>query len=188
MKQNETVIPFMPVYYHPRKHPALVESMAREGATIADIAYACGLTARDFGQWRSKYPAIDEALQDGYSFAGPLVQNEMFKLALGQNQIIEEHCTTESMIVGGEVVPGIKILNTKTVIKNVLPDFKAQKFILCNIDPEHWKDKRETKVSGEVTHAIEWNETRQALDAATRRAIKAVPVTIDIPALIDGED
>lgn len=105
-----------------------VEGWARDGLTDEQIAKNMGITAKTLYAWKNKYGEICKSLKRGKEVVDRQVENALLKRALGYsyNEITYE---------GG--------VETKRVVKEVVPDITAQIFWLKNRKPEDWRDKRE---------------------------------------------
>lgn len=105
-----------------------VEGWARDGLTDEQIAKNMGITAKTLYVWKNKYGEICKSLKMGKEVVDRQVENALLKRALGYsyNEITYE---------GG--------IETKRVVKEVVPDTTAQIFWLKNRKPEDWRDKRE---------------------------------------------
>lgn len=106
----------------------LIEGWARDGLIDKQIAHNMGINAATLYDWKNKYAEISEALKRGKEVVDRLVENALLKRALGYSY-------TEITYEGG--------IETKRVIKEVVPDTTAQIFWLKNRKPEEWRDKRE---------------------------------------------
>ena len=106
----------------------LIEGWARDGLIDKQIAHNMGINAATLYDWKNKYAEISEALKRGKEVVDRLVENALLKRALGYSY-------TEITYEGG--------VETKRVVKEVVPDTTAQIFWLKNRKPEDWRDKRE---------------------------------------------
>lgn len=105
-----------------------IEGWARDGLTDEQIAKNMGITAKTLYAWKNKYGEICKSLKRGKEVVDRLVENALLKRALGYSY-------TEITYEGG--------VETKRVVKEVVPDTTAQIFWLKNRKPEEWRDKRE---------------------------------------------
>lgn len=105
-----------------------IEGWARDGLTDEQIAKNMGITAKTLYAWKNKYGEICKSLKRGKEVVDRLVENALLKRALGYSY-------TEITYEGG--------VETKRVVKEVVPDTTAQIFWLKNRKPEDWRDKRE---------------------------------------------
>ena len=105
-----------------------IEGWARDGLTDEQIAKNMGVSVSTLNNWKNKYVEILESLKRGKEVVDRLVENALLKRALGFSY-------TEITYEGG--------VETKRVVKEVVPDTTAQIFWLKNRKPEDWRDKRE---------------------------------------------
>lgn len=105
-----------------------IEGWARDGLTDEQIAKNIGVSVSTLNNWKIKYVEILESLKRGKEVVDRLVENALLKRALGYSY-------TEITYEGG--------VETKRVVKEVVPDTTAQIFWLKNRKPEDWRDKRE---------------------------------------------
>jgi len=161
-------VPAAPVYFNAARHIPLIKSLARQGMRVGDIAAHCGVTGRSFGVWRSRFQAVEDAIQEGYKIATAIIENKLFETALGGGTVVE---TTH---IEGETSGkyGGKYNEDKTVIKQLPPSVPAQMFILKNIAPDRWSDKQKVDHNMNIT----WNEVRQELTPEIRDQLKISPI------------
>ena len=105
-----------------------IEGWARDGLTDEQIAKNMGVSVSTLNNWKNKYVEILESLKRGKEVVDRLVENALLKRALGFSY-------TEITYEDG--------VETKRVVKEVVPDTTAQIFWLKNRKPEDWRDKRE---------------------------------------------
>ena len=105
-----------------------IEGWARDGLVDEQIAENIGIRAGTLYDWKNRFPDISEALKKGKEVIDRQVENALLKRALG-------YVYAEITYEGG--------VETKRVIKEVVPDTTAQIFWLKNRKPEVWRDKRE---------------------------------------------
>ena len=105
-----------------------IEGWARDGLTDEQIAANIGIRAGTLYDWKNRFPDISEALKKGKEVVDRQVENALLKRALGY---VYAEITYENGV------------ETKRVIKEVVPDTTAQIFWLKNRKPEIWRDKRE---------------------------------------------
>ena len=87
-----------------------------------------GIRAGTLYDWKNRFPDFSEALKKGKEVVDRQVENALLKRALGYTYA---EITYEDGV------------ETKRVIKEVVPDTTAQIFWLKNRKPEIWRDKRE---------------------------------------------
>lgn len=136
----------------------MANSMARLGATDAEIAEALGVSARTLNYWKASKDGFAGALKAGKSEADARVERALYHRAVGY----EQEAVKIFMPAGSE----------KPVyapyIEKIQPDTTAAIFWLKNRRPEEWRDKRELEHSGEM--AVTTKEQRDAAVAAATRA------------------
>lgn len=121
----------------------LVEAWARDGLTLDQIAHNLGIALSTFCEYKNKYPELAEALKKGKDDIDIQVENALLKRALGY--------TYEEIIYENGV-------ETKRIVKEVLPDTTAQIFWLKNRRPHAWRDKQDIEHSGSMTNKIDMSQ------------------------------
>ena len=116
----------------------LIEGWARDGLTYEQIAKNMGINRETLNRWKKLYPNISNALKKGRQVVIRELENALIKRAMGYEY--EE-------IVHEQNEDGLSVRRTT---KQMAPDTTALIFALKNMDPEHWRDKRETQLSGSV--------------------------------------
>ena len=72
-----------PTKYDPDIHPVLVRSLARTGFTVEEIAEKLQVSKSTLYEWRRRHPDLSDALKEGRDFAAGLVEDALYKSALG---------------------------------------------------------------------------------------------------------
>lgn len=112
--------------------------LAEKGFTDAEIADVFEVKEQTINNWKKKFPQFFESLKKGKAVADQKIVQSLYQRALGYSHP-EVHITSHQGIV------------TKTnIIKHYPPDTTACIFWLKNRDQEHWRDKHEHELSGEV--------------------------------------
>ena len=128
-----------------------VEAWARDGLTQEDIAHNIGINKTTLYDWMNRFPEFSNALNKNREVADILVENALFKRALGYEY---EEVTTEIRKVPYIGKDGKtherKEKHVKKTTKMVLPDTTAQIFWLKNRKPTVWRDRQD-----QVIHSIE---------------------------------
>lgn len=104
------------------------------GASNLRIATLLGIDEATLYRWKYDHPDFCEALQ-----LGKKIPVEHVKMALYQRAVGFEHEDTDIRVIKDKVV------KTK-VIKRYPPDPASMIFLLKNVDPDNWKDKREQDI------------------------------------------
>ena len=122
-----------------------LESWARDGLTDEQIAANIGISRKTLYEWKSKYSDICDTLKRGKEVVDIQVENALLKRALGYTY---KEVTREKIF--NPETGQYKLMPTKEVTKEVVPDTTAQIFWLKNRRPEQWRDKRDVSVEGEL--------------------------------------
>ena len=117
-----------------------IQGWARDGLTNDQIAHNMGIAVKTLYRWRDKYSLICQALKEGKEVVDRMVENALFKRALGYEY---EEITYES---GKE---------TKRVTKQVVPDTTAQIFWLKNRKPTSWRDMKHVDANVESIRKLD---------------------------------
>lgn len=111
----------------------LLESWARDGYTVQDIAMRVGVHASTFRGWMADYPEIKKAVNAGRELVDYKVENALLKAALGFK-------TREVKVVAtmkhGRIIEERK----ETTDKEFAPNVSAITAWLYNRQPKKWKN------------------------------------------------
>lgn len=133
--KHDDIIP-----YNSETHPRIAFGCISNGLGVEDIKLMLGV--KDNGtisRWKNKYPEFAQAFLDGQKFAAHSIFESAVKLAQGYTvKETKVFCTKEGNIV------------THEVDKHYAPNAVTQIFLLKNLDPENWKDKRDVEHRGGV--------------------------------------
>lgn len=124
----------------------LIESWARNGLTIEQIANNLGISKVTLYKYMNEHIELSERLKKGKEVVDIEVENALLKRALGYKY---DEVTRELNDDTGE----LEI--TKVVTKEVQPDTTAQIFWLKNRKPEDWRDRKEVEHSGSISNPYE---------------------------------
>ncbi len=124
----------------------IVELIKSDTFTIAEICRQVGIAQRTFHLWIEEHPdfaeAIEQAKQERMQFFVIEAKKSLLKKIKGYD-VVETHVTT---VPGKDGKPVIK--EQKNVKKHIQPDTAAVIFTLTNGDPEHWRNRQTTEVTG----------------------------------------
>lgn len=121
----------------------LLTGWARQGLSNAQIAKNMGVGESTFYEWKAKHSDILEAIQKGKEVVDFEVENALLKRALGYTA--EE--TKTYMKDDGE---GKKTKHVEKTNKHIASDATSMIFWLKNRQPQSWRDRKETELSGQV--------------------------------------
>ncbi|EGO8268999.1 helix-turn-helix domain-containing protein [Enterococcus faecalis] len=113
---------------------------AKDGLTDEQIAQNIGISRSTLNEWKKRFPDIKDTIKRGKEVVDRQVENALFKSAIGYEYTEITKELTDS---------GMKV--TKRVTKQVAPNPTSAIFWLKNRKPDVWRDKKETKVSGEMS-------------------------------------
>lgn len=136
--------------------------------TIAEICRQVGITPKTYHAWINDYPDFADALERARDERLQMMVIEAKKSLMKKIQGYE---VTETKVI---TVPGNKkdekgnpkpiIKEQTTTKKHILPDTAAIIFTLTNGDPEHWRNRQSTEVTGKDGKDLFANKTDEELD------------------------
>lgn len=122
----------------------MIEGWARNGLTDEQIAHNMGINTATLYDWKKKYPKISESLKKGKEVVDLMVENALFKSAVGDVRKVKKpiKLKREKQIQGkGKVVEEyIEYVEEEVFVP---PQVLAQIFWLKNRKPSDWRDKPE---------------------------------------------
>jgi transposase-like protein len=130
--------------------------------TIAEICRQSGIAQRTYYKWLEDYPDFAAAIEEAEAERMQMMAIEAKKSLLRKLQgyeVVETHVTT---VPDKDGKPKIK--EQKTIKKHVAADTAAIIFTLTNGDPEHWRNRQSTEVTGKDGKDLFANKTDEELD------------------------
>ena len=115
-----------------------LSAWARDGLTDEDIAKKININVSTLYEWKNKYPEINEALKNGKEIADIAVENALYKRAVGYTYI-EQTKELQTVIDPDTGQKTQKLVVTKEVTKEVIPDTTAQIYWLSNRKNVKWR-------------------------------------------------
>lgn len=150
--------------YNKKTVERMVELVKSDTYTIAEICRQVGITSKTYHQWMNDYPefaeAIEQAKQERIQFFVMEAKKSLLKKIQGYD-VTETHVTT---VPDKDGKPQIK--EQKNVKKHVAADTAAIIFTLTNGDPEHWRNRQTTEVTGKDGKDLFADKTDEELDNA----------------------
>lgn len=138
--------------------------------TIAEICRQVGITPKTYHQWVNDYPDFADAIEQAKEERMQFFVQEAKKSLLKKIQGYE---VTETKVV---TIPGKKkdergnpkpeIKEQTTTKKHIQADTAAIIFTLTNGDPDHWRNRQSTEVTGKDGKDLFANKTDEELDNA----------------------
>lgn len=136
--------------------------------TIAEICRQVGITPKTYHQWVNDYPDFADAIEQAKSERMQAMVIEAKKSLMKK---IQGYDVTETKVV---TIPGKQkdekgnpkpiIKEQTTTKKHIQPDTAAIIFTLTNGDPEHWRNRQSTEVTGKDGKDLFASKTDEELD------------------------
>lgn len=136
--------------------------------TIAEICRQVGISPKTYHQWVNDYPDFADAIEMAKEERMQFFVQEAKKSLLKKIQGYE---VTETKVV---TIPGKKkdekgnpkpeIKEQTTTKKHIQADTAAIIFTLTNGDPDHWRNRQSTEVTGKDGKDLFANKTDEELD------------------------
>lgn len=136
--------------------------------TIAEICRQVGITPKTYHQWVNDYPDFADAIEQAKAERMQAMVIEAKKSLMKK---IQGYDVTETKVV---TIPGKQkdekgnpkpiIKEQATTKKHIQPDTAAIIFTLTNGDPEHWRNRQSTEVTGKDGKDLFASKTDEELD------------------------
>lgn len=130
----------------------IVELVKSDTYTIAEICRQADIGIRTFHRWMHDYPTFAEAIEQARD---ERIQQFVLEAKKSLMKKIQGYDVIETKVVkipGGEKDedgnPKPVIKEQVTIKKHIQPDTAAIIFTLTNGDPEHWRNRQTTEVTG----------------------------------------
>lgn len=130
--------------------------------TIAEVCNNVGISRQTFYRWQNDNPEFAQAVEDANNELLDKMNIEAKKSLMKKIKgydVIETHVTT---VPGKDGNPVIK--EQKNVKKHIQPDTAAIIFTLTNCDPEHWRNRQSTEITGKDGKDLFTQMTDEELD------------------------
>lgn len=122
-----------------------ISAWARDGLTNEQIAHNMGITKKTLYEWINKYSDLRNALKTSKEIADIAVENALYKRAVGYTYI-EQTKELQTVIDPDTGEKTQKLVVTKEVTKEVMPDTTAQIYWLSNRQNAKWRRNPDTDV------------------------------------------
>lgn len=132
--------------YNKKTIDAILELIKSDTYTIAEVCRQVEITQKTYHQWMNDHPEFSEAVNAAKEERMQMFVIEAKKSLLKKIRGYEVTETSVTTIPGKDGKPKIK--EQKTNKKHFQPDTAAIIFTLTNGDPEHWKNKQTTEMTG----------------------------------------
>jgi hypothetical protein len=128
-----------PSKYQP-EFPAQAAKLCKLGATDRELADFFEVVESTIYLWKTEHPEFSEALKRGKDESDARVEQSLYRRALGYS-----HDAVKIFHEKGEDTPVIV-----PYVEHYAPDTVACIFWLKNRQPEKWRDKTDTELSGKL--------------------------------------
>ncbi len=123
-----------------------IQGWARDGLIDKDIAHNIGIGYSTLREWKKLYPEIGEALRKGKEVVDRIVENALYKSAIGFMQKIKKPVRIKE--VEYDPKTGKKIRESEKWVQveeeiYIAPQVTAQIFWLKNRKPDQWREKND---------------------------------------------
>jgi len=132
-----------PAEYRP-EYAKIAAGMARLGGTDFEISEELGVSTNTLGRWRSRYPELCEALNQGKDAFDDRAERSLALRAIGYSVHTEKLFCYDGSVVRADM------------IEHYPPDVGALKMWLGNRRPDKWKDKQEVKIDSDGAFLKLW--------------------------------
>ena len=123
-----------------------IQGWARDGLIDKEIAHNIGIGYSTLREWKNVYPEIGEALRKGKEVVDRIVENALFKSAIGFMQKIKKPVRIKEVEydpkTGKKVRESEKWVQVEEEIY-IAPQVTAQIFWLKNRKPDQWREKND---------------------------------------------
>ena len=127
------------------KYKDKVIALVRGGNTDEEIAKKLCICRNSLISYRKRNPKFNEEYEAAKVEPNLEIESAVFKRATGYD-VIEEHIEYLPSNEGDSKKTKVKVV--KRIKKHIPGDTTAQIFWLCNRDPDKWKHRRQTEVTG----------------------------------------
>lgn len=138
---------------------AQIQLWRKKGLELNEMAKNMGIRPATLSEWQRDYPEIAQAIKRGQEVAVQIVENALFKSATGYGYQEVTHELVRSEVprkdADGNEIDGVtdtveEMKVTKVVEKIQPPNATSMIFLLKNLDPDTYKDRRENVISGNL--------------------------------------
>lgn len=121
----------------------VLAAWARAGKTDEEISKAIGISRSTLAEWKKKYEGIRTALSIGREYADRLVENSLYKIALGYTVTEKKAFKLRKIVYDelGKKKSEEEVLEYADETRHISGDLRAIAFWLKNHKPESWTDR-----------------------------------------------
>lgn len=148
--------------YNKKTIEQITELVKSDTYTIAEVCRQIGITQKTYHQWIADHAEFAAAIEQAKEERMQSMVLEAKKSLLKKIRGYEVTETAVTTVPDKDGNPRIK--EQKTFKKHIQPDTAAIIFTLTNGDPEHWKNKQSTEVTGKDGKDLFASKTDEELD------------------------
>lgn len=138
--------------YSKRKVREICSLIRKDSYTIAEICSLTGISESTFYEWKANKPEFSEAIKKAEEKFDELLVAEakksLMKLVQGYTVQEKKTVTADSGKKNEDGKPIVKVKEHTVVDKHYQPNPTAIIFTLTNRDPENWKNRQSTELTG----------------------------------------
>lgn len=141
-----------PTKYNPKIAEEIFSLFRADTYTVAEVCRMVKIAPSTFYSWCISYLDFSDAIKKAQEARTAFFVSEAKKSLLKKIQgytVQEKHVTTTGsgkFDANGREIP--KIEECKTIERYIKPKTTAIIFTLCSLDPENWKNRQNTEVTG----------------------------------------
>ena len=123
-----------------------IQGWARDGLIDKDIAHNIGIGYSTLREWKKLYPEIGEALRKGKEVVDRIVENALYKSAIGFMQKIKKPVRIKEVEYDPKTGKKVRESEKWVLVEEeiyIAPHVTAQIFWLKNRKPDQWREKND---------------------------------------------
>ena len=123
-----------------------IQGWARDGLIDKDIAHNIGIGYSTLREWKKLYPEIGEALRKGKEVVDRIVENALYKSAIGFMQKIKKPVRIKEVEYDPKTGKKVRESEKWVLVEEeiyIAPQVTAQIFWLKNRKPDQWREKND---------------------------------------------
>ncbi|WP_372936279.1 phBC6A51 family helix-turn-helix protein [Mariniphaga sediminis] len=130
----------------------ICELISNDSFTIKEICEDVAIAESTFYKWKAEKSEFSEAVEAAQQKFNenliPEAKRSLKKLVTGYTVTEIKTVTVDSGKKNEDDKPIVKVKEHSKTEKHIQPNFNAVAFALTNMDPENWKNKQNTELTG----------------------------------------